>query len=62
MCCRSLHLPLPPVAALVLLGVGLVLGILRARSGSILPGLALHMAWNGILVGLLGLAFLVGQA
>lgn len=36
-------------------GLALALGLLRARSGSLLPGLALHMAYNGVqIVGALG--------
>jgi membrane protease YdiL (CAAX protease family) len=30
--------------------IGLVLGVIRRRTGSLYPGMAVHMAWNGLLV------------
>jgi membrane protease YdiL (CAAX protease family) len=32
--------------------IGLVLGVLRRWTGSLYPGMAVHAAWNGVIVAL----------
>lgn len=46
----ALHLPATPIKAMTLVSMGMVLGALRARCGSVWPGIALHAVWNGVML------------
>lgn len=44
----AFHLPQGPIVALTMLALGLVLGVTRLRTDSLLLPIALHAAWNGL--------------
>jgi membrane protease YdiL (CAAX protease family) len=56
----ALHLPHSVSHGATLLGIAIVLGYLRARSGSVWPGMVLHAVWNAAFLTLATTAIITG--